>query len=69
MQQAKIDYIRGTSIHLVAQAILQSECAIHKNYRKLLSLSKKSLRAIIYLPNKYYGIGLPKVSDLAQKFK
>jgi hypothetical protein len=41
----------------------------NENYRKLLSLLKKSPEAITYLPNKYCGIGLPKVSDLAQKYK
>jgi hypothetical protein len=32
-------------------------------------LPKKSPEAIIYLPNKYCGIGFPKVSDMAQKYK
>jgi hypothetical protein len=36
---------------------------------ELLSLPKKSPKAIIYLLKKYYGIGLPKVLDLAQKYK
>jgi hypothetical protein len=40
-----------------------------KNYRKLLSLPKTNPEAIIYLPYKYCGISLPKVSDLAQKYK
>jgi hypothetical protein len=40
-----------------------------ENYCKLLSLPKKSPEAIIYLPKKYCGIGLPKVLDLAQKYK
>jgi hypothetical protein len=38
-----------------------------ENYRKLLSLPKKSPEAIMYLPNKYCGISLPEASDLAQK--
>jgi hypothetical protein len=40
-----------------------------EDYHKLLSLPKQSPEATIYLPNKYCGIGLPKMSDLAQKYK
>jgi hypothetical protein len=39
-----------------------------KNYRKLLFI-EKTPEAIIYLPNKYCDIGLPKVLELAQKYK
>jgi hypothetical protein len=81
--QAKIDYIQFKIMPIIlytAQVFdwllkqyhsLNAPAPFTKNYRKLLSLPKKSPHAIMYmyLSNKYCDIGLPKVLDLAQKWK
>jgi hypothetical protein len=77
--QAKIDYIRFKIMPIILYTAqvsnwsLSQYCSLDapftENYRKLLSLPKKSPEAIKYLPNKYCGIGLSMVLDLAQKYK
>ena len=77
--QPKIDYIRFKILPIILYSaqVANWTLAQYRNldapftdaYRKLLSLPKKSPQAIIYLPNKYCGIGMKKLSDLAQKFK
>ena len=77
--QPKIDYIRFKILPIILYSaqVANWTLAQYRNldapftdaYRKLLSLPKKSPQAIIYLPNKYCGIGMKKLSDLEQKFK
>jgi hypothetical protein len=77
--QAKIDCIQFKIMPIILYTAQVSNWSLKQDrslnvpftrtYRKLLSLPKQSPEAIIYLPNKYFGIGLSKVLDLAQKYK
>jgi hypothetical protein len=77
--QAKVDYIRFKIMPEVLYTAQVSNWSLSEyrrldrpftaTYRKLLSLPRTSPNTIIYLPNKYCGVGLPRVSDLAQRYK
>jgi hypothetical protein len=72
----KIDYIRFKIIPIVLYTAVCSNWTLaqyrkldvpfSQNYRKILCLPEKSPTALLYLPQSMAGIGLPKVSDLAQ---
>jgi len=74
--QAKIDYIRFKIIPIVLYTAQVSNWSLAQyrgldapfteTYRKLLSLPRHSPETIIYLPSRYCGIGLPRVSNKAQ---
>jgi hypothetical protein len=78
LPQVKIDFIRFKIIPIILYMTQVSnwllkqyhslDAPFTENYRKLLSLPKQSPETIIHLLNKYCGIGLLKVSDLAKKY-
>jgi len=75
----KIEYIRFKILPIVLYTAQVSNWSLEQyrsldvpftqTYRKLLALPRTSPNTIIYLPTQYCGIGLPRVSDLAQKYK
>jgi hypothetical protein len=76
--QSKINYIRLIIMPIILYTSHVSNWSLKQyrsldgsfteNYRKLLPLQKLIAEAIIYLPNKYYGISSPSMSYLAQKY-
>ena len=77
--QVKIEYIRNKILPIALYTTLCANWALSKYraldaplsiaYRKILSLPKHFPTALLYLPRKYCGIGLPRLSDRSQMMK
>jgi hypothetical protein len=77
--QAKISYVR---FKIMPEILYTAQVAnwslaqyrtldkpFSDTYKKLLSLPRKSPATMLYLPTNLCGVGLPRVSDLAQRYK